>query len=202
LIDNLLDLYQPWLGKARKRLSPEALQSELSDFLLHRVRVNLTDVVSGRCVVDAVLSNKDALKNLPDAIVRSQVVDELVKSNEGLSLIRVATRIGNILKDDADQPVSEALFSDPEETKLWREFNAAFSGIDCPPTGSSWSEPEYLAQIRRLQSLTNSIDSFFEKVMVNDENPEKRQNRHALLRQINKHFLILADFPKLQPLIT
>ena len=51
-----------------------------------------------------------------------------------------------------------------------------------------------------LHKLTPFIDSFFEDTMVNDEDMAKRNNRHGILKNIDRYFRALADFTKLQAL--
>jgi glycyl-tRNA synthetase beta chain len=201
LVADLLKLYQPWLDQAKKRLGTEATQTELAEFLLVRVRANLSALVSRKEVVEAVLANRDALKDLPDLIVRSQIMDKLAQSEPGIELIRAGVRIGNILKEDIDDHVDSSLFSEEAESELWRLFNENLGQATLPTAGCRWTDKDYEHLIEKLRPLAKPVDTYFEKVMVNDPDAAKRKNRHAMLSKINRHFKAIADFPKLQPLI-
>ena len=52
-----------------------------------------------------------------------------------------------------------------------------------------------------LGTLTGPVENFFEKILVNDEDQDKRNNRHAILKNIDMYLKTLGDFTKLQPLI-
>ena len=57
------------------------------------------------------------------------------------------------------------------------------------------SEPkEYFS---KLFGLKNSIDDFFENVMINDENEKIRQNRKALISAVYGAFLELGDIKEI-----
>ena len=50
---------------------------------------------------------------------------------------------------------------------------------------------------QRLASLREPVDSFFDKVLVMDEDAVLRENRLALLSQMRQLFLYIADLSKL-----
>ncbi|MBS1999287.1 MAG: hypothetical protein JSS86_23330, partial [Cyanobacteria bacterium SZAS LIN-2] len=52
-----------------------------------------------------------------------------------------------------------------------------------------------------LRTLTPFVEKFFEDIMVNTEEQAVRQNRHALLANIDQYFKSVADFAKLQPVL-
>ncbi len=199
VIEELIVLYQPWLAKSKKALTPESIRSEVCDFLMVRVRGNLAAIANKKEVVDAVASTTMVLRNIPDAVKRVQTINELVKSEKGIELIRAGVRIGNILKEEIADPVNETLFSQEEEKQLWQAFRQNFAQL--PKNGDQGDDRAYSFLIDRLQHLAKPIDNFFDNVMVNDQDIAKRKNRHALLGTINKQFQTIADFPKLQPLI-
>ena len=51
--------------------------------------------------------------------------------------------------------------------------------------------------MRELGKLKPFIDRFFDKVMVNVEDPRIKLNRHSLLDNIAKEFRAIADFSQL-----
>jgi glycyl-tRNA synthetase beta chain len=51
--------------------------------------------------------------------------------------------------------------------------------------------------MRALSALREPVDSFFEKVLVNDENDSVRANRLALLERIRAATGRVADFSKI-----
>jgi glycyl-tRNA synthetase beta chain len=57
---------------------------------------------------------------------------------------------------------------------------------------------DYAAVLRRLSTLREPIDAFFDQVMVLCEDERVRQNRLALLSSIERLFLDIADIARLQ----
>jgi glycyl-tRNA synthetase beta chain len=52
--------------------------------------------------------------------------------------------------------------------------------------------------MRILGALRVPVDQFFERVTVNDPNPELRRNRLALLAQLRDTMHQIADFSKIE----
>ena len=52
--------------------------------------------------------------------------------------------------------------------------------------------------LKKFEELKPSIDSFFDNILVMDKNVTLRNNRLALLSLINREFLKLADFSKIE----
>jgi glycyl-tRNA synthetase beta chain len=58
---------------------------------------------------------------------------------------------------------------------------------------------DYVAALRQLATLRPAVDAFFDKVMVMAEDPDIRQNRLAVLDDLRRRFLSIADIGLLQP---
>ncbi|HEY9715447.1 MAG TPA: DALR anticodon-binding domain-containing protein, partial [Chroococcales cyanobacterium] len=171
--------------------------SDLHEFLIQRLRTKLYELITNRAVVDSILGVRDPLTNLPDLLVRATALGNLMSSAGGLDLIRAGLRVGNIVAADAKPEVNEALFTEDAERELWDKFTAFKVHQNLIPR----TEQEYDQLLNSLKSLTGVIDTFFDKVMVNDPDTAKKNNRHGLLKSIDQYFKAVADFPKLSPLL-
>lgn len=56
---------------------------------------------------------------------------------------------------------------------------------------------DYRSKLERIATLRPSVDLFFDKVMVNVDNPEVRHNRLALLHSVLTGFSTIADFSEI-----
>jgi glycyl-tRNA synthetase beta chain len=56
----------------------------------------------------------------------------------------------------------------------------------------------YSEALTRLAALRDPVDRFFDQVMVMTENRELRDNRIALLNELESLFLRVANFSQLQ----
>jgi glycyl-tRNA synthetase beta chain len=180
-------------------VSDEKILSDVSDFIVQRIK-NKLSVSSKKEVVDAVLGASDRLSYLSDILTRVTAVESLLKTVQGLDCVRAGIRISNILKANDGHKLDPEALSEEAERNLWTAYHKAF-GVNDRSTGQLLSEASCLELIAGLEELVLPINRFFEEIMVNDSDLNKRKNRHALLHLIHDKFKKLADFSKLQPLI-
>ncbi|MCA9816396.1 MAG: hypothetical protein KC652_14855, partial [Cyanobacteria bacterium HKST-UBA01] len=134
---------------------------------------------------------------------RCKVLSHLLASEDGVELVRSGVRVANILKPDSCSTVDESLLSTDEEKNLWQSYQReVLARIETKEhLMNPVSFDEYRAMLDCLKPLTGKIDSFFEGVMVNDEDRSKRDLRHGILMNIDRHFKQIGEFKPLQPLL-
>ena len=177
--------------------------SDLREFLLQRLKTKLADKGFKRETIEAVLSSGDPLADITDVIERLSCLEEIMGNNDGLTVVRAGVRVGNILSADSPETVNEGLLKEESEKALWQSFNKEV--VSVWGNGSTLKKPASKEEYRQLLSLLTKIaqpiDRLFDEVLVNDPDKTKRDNRHALLKNVDKYFKTVADFPKLQPLL-
>ena len=109
------------------------------------------------------------------------------------SLATSFKRIKNILlKAEVDPQAAFAIdparFATPEEHLLHRQVVTADQGIS-----GALREGRHEAALGMMASLRPAVDSFFDRVLVMDEDPGLRRNRLALLTFLLQTFLKVAD---------
>jgi glycyl-tRNA synthetase beta chain len=67
-----------------------------------------------------------------------------------------------------------------------------------PQVEPLFNRGDYAEGLRLLASLRQPVDDFFDQVMVMSEDNRLRINRLALLNQLEKQFLSVADISLLQ----
>jgi glycyl-tRNA synthetase beta chain len=203
LINHLLDRLEPALKPRKQGFHREKIGADLHEFLLQRLKGKLLDAGAGREVVDAVLSARDPFTNLPDVSVRCTCLENLFGSPGGLDAVRAGVRVGKILGADSPDEVDTSLFTLDAERKLWDTFNQQVvkPWQNGHPFRLPTNKQEYEQILNLLRPLSPAVDDFFDHVMVNDEDRSKRNNRHAMLKQIDRYFTSVACFPKLQSLL-
>ena len=77
-----------------------------------------------------------------------------------------------------------------------RGLHAAHAAI-YPAVKAALAARQYAEALRLLAGLRVPIDTFFDKVMVMDQDPRTRNNRLALLRAIHADFAAVADLSRL-----
>lgn len=212
MIDELLSAIELMLAAAKKppkhdeKPKPvplDKIKEEIQDFITQRLRGKLLDMEFSREIVEAVLSARNPLEHIADTVVRCRSLDKLIKSPNGLAVVRGGVRIGNILKPDSPDKVDESKLAMPIEKELWQAFNNLVrskwetnGAFRAPET-----EADYDSLLELVRPLSPLIDKFFDDVMVNDQDMEKRNTRHAILKNIDRYFSSIAMFSKLQPIL-
>ncbi len=176
----------------------EPVAAELYEFILDRLRGYYADQGIRGDVFDAVASQRPA--SLADFDARVRALVEFARLPEADALAAANKRIANILRqasEKGDKPapnIDASALTAPEERTL-----AATLDFEGGKATQALGRRDYVAALRALASLRPAVDAFFDKVMVMVEDEDVRQNRLALLDDLRRRFLAIADIGLLQP---
>ena len=145
-------------------------------------------------LIDAVLATRPT--NLLDIDRRIQACRAFRLLPEAESLAAANKRISNILKK-TDQAIPDqvdvARLTDDAEKQLASELDKMNAAV-VPLLDAG----DYTPALARLAALRNSVDTFFDQVMVMVDDDDLRANRLALLQNLSGLFLRVADLSRLQ----
>lgn len=193
------------LKTSKRGYDANKITAELHDFLLQRLRGKLQDLNFGREIVEAVLSARDPFWNLPNVVVRCRATEALLKSEDGMDVARAGLRVRKILGDSPyEAEFNKSLLTlDPEKNlaAAYDNFDENFMKPRIKEHKTFHTEQDYALLQNELSKFSKPVHAFFDGVMVNDKNEKIRNNRHALLRKLDVHYKLIADFSKLQALI-
>jgi glycyl-tRNA synthetase beta chain len=168
-------------------------QAELALFLRERLVGYLRDLGYSAQEVDAVLELRtEQWAGLP---ARLAALRQFAALPEAPALAAANKRVGNILKkSDAgpDAEVHSALFGDAAESALHAALLSVARQAD-----AAFDAGDLAGSLRALAALKAPVDDFFDKVMVNADDPALRANRLALLGQLHAAMNRVADLSKL-----
>jgi glycyl-tRNA synthetase beta chain len=176
------------------RTPRNTLASEILQFFLQRLEGLFLNEKVGYDVVDAVLAIPErALKeqiipfglNIKELWSRVRTLSQMKDDTRFTELLTAAKRVYNILVKHDPLHVRKDLLTEKTEKTL-------LSAVVTVKTKIEGTE-DYSA----LYELTLPINTFFDSVLVMDENPEIRQNRLGLLFTVKDTFDLLGDFSKL-----
>lgn len=154
--------------------------AELKNFFMDRLRVMLRDMGYTTLEVDAVLALEP--EKLNELTKRLAAVRSFMALPEAASLTAANKRIGNILKKvegEVSSDVNPELLQEEAEKALYE----ALAALE-PKAEALFAAGEYEGMLTALAALRAPVDSFFESVMVNAEDPALRANRQALLKRL------------------
>jgi glycyl-tRNA synthetase beta chain len=141
--------------------------------------------------VEAVISLRP---NLGEVTARLFAVESFRELPDAASLAAANKRIRNILRksDSADGSLQEPLLHEPAERALYE----AMRKLE-PELSARMKRGDYGGMLLAVAGLRGPVDAFFDKVLVNADDPKIRANRHALLRRLDGLLNQVADIAKL-----
>jgi glycyl-tRNA synthetase beta chain len=170
------------------------LVDELYDFVLDRMRGYYADQGFDNAQFEAVLAVQPG--SLADFDRRLRAVAEFGRRPEAVSLAAANKRVANILRKQAEEVGAPAIgrVVDPAhfEADAERELADALASAQ-RETAEALGAGDYTAVLGRLSQLQAPVDTFFDSVLVNADNPAVRANRLALLGQLKAQFSAIAD---------
>ena len=143
--------------------------------------------------IEAVLSLSSVkLGNIPKQLKAVKAFADLPESGP---LAAANKRVNNILRKAEGKVVADidkGLLKEPEEIAL----HDSLSQVK-PQADSAFELGDYARSLQILAALKTPVDNFFDKVMVNAEDPALRANRLGLLAVLHAAMNRVADLSKL-----
>jgi glycyl-tRNA synthetase beta chain len=163
--------------------------SDIYNFMMERLKAYYRDANIDGNIYEAVLA---VSPNSPlDFHNRIEALNEFTKSANSKSLIEANKRIANILKDSNEQleKLNPDILVEDSEKSLYKATESLSNEL----SGSK----NYKEIMKSLLNLKETIDSFFDNVMVNTEDEKVKSSRLALIRRVRHLFLSVADISHL-----
>ena len=171
-----------------------SIETEVVAFFADRLKVLLRDQGKRHDLVDAVFALGD--DDLVRIVRRVEALDGFLATDDGVNLLAGYKRASNILKAEEKKgavptgDVRTGLPGQPEqETALALAAAAAATAVD-----AALETEDFAAAMTALSRLRAPVDAFFDKVMVNSDVAEERDNRLKLLGQVRSVMGRVADF--------
>ena len=201
ILQNQLPLnIDEWVSRAVAQHSaikdPEVTTARVVDYLFDRFAAVYQDQGLPVEVFAAVKANK--VSSPLDFNARVQAVAAFIKTSESESLAGANKRVSNIL-EKSEVKVNA---SDFNATLLVEDAEIALAKaieIKEAEVQPLFDQANYRDGLLKLTELKDSIDAFFDGVMVNAEDPTLKNNRLALLSRLRALFLHVADISLLAP---
>ena len=183
---------------AHKRVAASLFQVDLLSFFADRLKVQLREQGARHDLVDAVF----ALPGQDDLVLvvkRVEALGKFLETDDGANLLAGYRRAANILKAEEkkegaafDGIVEPARLAEPEEKALYEAIAAARGAAE-----AAVAVEDFEAAMTALAGLRRPVDAFFEKILVNADDPAVRRNRLTLLAGIRAATHTVADFSKI-----
>lgn len=169
----------------------------LPGFIAERLRVQLRSEGKRYDVLAAVSSgNNDT--DITRLLARTDALAAMLATEDGKNLLAATKRAANILRieDKKDGPhegtPDGTLYTQPEETALASQLTTVI-----PQVETAIREERFTDAMRDAASLRPALDTFFEGVIVNADDPQIRSNRLKLLSELVRMTRLIADFSQI-----
>ncbi|WP_027327265.1 glycine--tRNA ligase subunit beta [Helicobacter pametensis] len=171
--------------------SLEILAKHYKDFDVLKVWEFLLERMEGvlklnPSILRSVIKGKE--KDLAKMMAKSIALAEVFEEEDKDLILSTFKRVANITKEiPKTQKIDPALFQEAQEHTLYE----AIQHIQSEP------RVDLKSYIKSLFSLKAPLEEFFERVMVNVEDEQIRENRKMLIYQIYEMFLEIGDIKEI-----
>lgn len=164
------------------------LVPQIMEFFKQRLRNLLMDLGIRYDVIDAVFADKRN-DDMVDLAVRCKALAAYVEAGNAEPLVQVSVRVSNLCKKiEKEVAISGALFKDESENKL-HEVVAAVSKKIIPEIVLY----DYAAVLKAGEKVIEPVNTFFDNVMVMDEDENVKNNRLAMLEEVRGIVNVVGD---------
>ncbi|RCW27465.1 glycyl-tRNA synthetase beta chain [Ciceribacter lividus] len=177
-------------------LSSVARDSDLLSFFHDRLKVYLRDQGARHDIIDAVLTPE--ADDLLMVARRAEALTAFITSEDGINLLAGTKRATQLLAAEEKKgtvvadAVSDALLTLDAEKALYAAIRVATA-----EAAEAVAKEDFRSAMQALSKLRAPVDTFFDDVLVNDEDAAIRANRLALLKAIREATGTVADFSKI-----
>jgi len=158
---------------------------DIYQFMMDRLRAYYKEQKVSAKAFEAVLAVRP--ESPYDFHRRVEALNLFTQQSESESLIESNKRIANILKehDNLGTDVDTSVFVEDAEKALYEAVSNVAKDLSL--------SADYEQTMNKLLSLKDSIDSFFDQVMVNTDDEILKRSRLTLLNWVRSLFLSVAD---------
>jgi glycyl-tRNA synthetase beta chain len=150
--------------------------------------------------VDAVLHLRGVEAGIVSIVRRVEALGKFLDTEDGKNLLAGYKRATNIIRIEEKRDAREyvglpdpSLYRQSEERALASAIEAAKA-----EASAAVAREDFEAAMRVMAKLRPHVDTFFDKVTVNVEDKQLRENRLKLLNEIREATRTVADFSRIE----
>ena len=175
--------------KAFDNLAIENLQENTVEkvitFINERFKVLLKDNDVDHDIITALMNHSDDILLIYQ---KSEILNRVMKTNEGKKLIEGYKRAKNIIGENKDTDVNKFFVSENEETLLYNAVLELHEHLKYITETEQDPRARFIKELNACVKIESVISLFFEKVLVNTGDPVIKQNRLNLLTKLVELF--------------
>ena len=176
----------------------KSISNELCVFVFERLKNYMKEKEIRNDIIESSTSNM-VVDDILKIYKKSLVLNKNIKKDVGLDVIAIYKRCLNIINSEInkigeiDGLPDPGLFKNDYEKNLYKKIN------DIRKYFSSTGRVEnYLVSLNTLSNAKHEVNSFFDNVVVNDDDPIIKKNRLEILKMLCKSFENYFNFSKIE----
>nr|WP_086941169.1 glycine--tRNA ligase subunit beta [Thaumasiovibrio occultus] len=191
---DLVDLVAKAKSLFGDKLTNDNVEADVIEFMLGRFRAWYQDEGFSVDVIQAVLARRPTRP--ADFDKRVKAVTHFRSLDAAESLAAANKRVGNILakfEGELNPAIDASLLVEDAEKALATNVTDVVAKLD-----SVFAQGDYQQALTELSTLRESVDAFFDGVMVMADDEALKVNRLTMLNTLREQFLKIADISVLQ----
>src|SRR5690554_1527981 len=161
------------------------VRSEIKEFFMGRVRNLFLDFGMAYDVIDSVINSGS--DNIFDMRIRVEKLSRWFENEDVGEILVAFNRLSSMATKTESTEVKRDILT-PDEIGLYDDYNNIEEKVE-----SHINKKEYDKAMILLGTLKDSINDYFDKVMVMVEDKELKENRLAMLRRIYSKMMKVCD---------
>ncbi|MFW2331113.1 MAG: glycine--tRNA ligase subunit beta [Nitrospinota bacterium] len=189
-ISDLIQEAQRELAKLPLSFDIEKVRSIIIKFIHGRLQSDLLKKGEGKDIIDSIFAirNDDIL----DISHRFNAMIKLQQTSFYQPLVITFKRVSNIAKSGSEAKVDPKLFESKSENVLYEKIVESKKEL-----AKLLADKNYFAYLEEVSKLRGYVDTFFDETLVMVPDIKLRENRLALLGELLKMLLEVADFSRI-----
>lgn len=185
---DITDVIQLTLGRfTQPKINTEENKKIILNYFHQRINWYLQQQSIDYDVIESVMHID--FGNLLHLMERAKALQNFKTNDDFVKLVIGFKRVSNIIKDEKQKlDIKDNLLLEPAEQALHTSLKTLEKDIK-----KELEQLKYTEVLNHLVGIRTAIDKFFDDVLVNIDDMELRMNRYALLQEIRKAFLMVAD---------
>lgn len=127
-----------------------------------------------------------------DVYQRVDALTRIRKDKDFEALAISHKRIRNIINNQKRGSINEHLLQEEDERELYKAYSHVEKEVQ-----HLVKDHQYFQALKRIASLRNKVDNFFDHVLVMSEEEALKENRVSLLASLSDLFMKIADFSEI-----
>tara|TARA_B100000214_G_C23937574_1_gene613922 strand:- start:759 stop:1538 length:780 start_codon:yes stop_codon:yes gene_type:complete len=176
----------------------KSISNELCIFVFERLKNYMKEKEIRNDIIESSTSNM-AVDDILKIYKKSLVLNKNIKKDVGLDVIAIYKRCLNIINSEInkvgklDGLPDPGLFKNDFEKNLYKKINDIRKYFS-----STGRDENYLFSLNTLSNTKIEVNTFFDNVVVNDDDPIIKKNRLELLKMLCKSFENYFNFSKIE----